>query len=680
MRMIRQGLALALLVTWIGCGGDDTTPVISGNGKSHHTDAGDDDPSEGRGRLDGGSDASISGGGDGSVDPGADAPDPRAPDVMLLAPTPADDPNSDTLITTDTFVAKCKVTRSEHADSHSIDQATVRIEGSFLADPERPDKITVLTAAVKALEDNTFEAEFNLTDVPNGPINFTCSASDTGAPAITGKGIVHTFLDLGPTVEILEPKDGSAHALETKVLVKFRVTKAPVDIADSEATPKDVQLVVSGQTFEAEEDKKDPGLYTVSIDFNDGDKYPMTPTTAEVVVSASNKRTPDAPTRRALSAITLDSDGPKITINSPARESMVGADVLIQISVSDPSGVNLDSLIGTISLADKVYTLKNWKTNKGILSTRLDTRAFGTVGSQFTIVFNVEDMVGNPSETSVILFRDTVKPLVSLDPPPIYEYRIKNADTPDEVTTCSAAFDPVGSIATNDLDVKPESSLYRALVLDGGNYTPGEVYPRKAGVNNNSVTLYAQRYPGTSFLIDTDGDTKCDDVQVELVDNKGKDISPTPLQLYGLSKRGKAPFTHDAVVPNGCETVAADETEPTLCDATEMHRIIPQPGEVANQPAIFAMGQPLNGTTGPCTGDSWEALLNVGEGWRCFAARAEDGVGNVGISKPLRVCFDDNNAANGTPNCDSAIAPTCLDHCTLPDNLDLPPNYPFLER
>jgi hypothetical protein len=54
-----------------------------------------------------------------------------------------------------------------------------------------------------------------------------------------------------------------------------------------------------------------------------------------------------------------------------------------------------------------------------------------------------------------------------------------------------------------------------------------------------------------------------------------------------------------------------------------------------------------------------------------LAGRAEDNIGNVGVSPPIRVCFDDGE---GTPACDpadTASAPTCVDDCTLPDDLPM---------
>jgi hypothetical protein len=51
----------------------------------------------------------------------------------------------------------------------------------------------------------------------------------------------------------------------------------------------------------------------------------------------------------------------------------------------------------------------------------------------------------------------------------------------------------------------------------------------------------------------------------------------------------------------------------------------------------------------------------------CLAARALDAVGNIGISRPLRVCYDDPLTAF-VPACksDDEPPPSCTDGCALP--------------
>jgi hypothetical protein len=68
-----------------------------------------------------------------------------------------------------------------------------------------------------------------------------------------------------------------------------------------------------------------------------------------------------------------------------------------------------------------------------------------------------------------------------------------------------------------------------------------------------------------------------------------------------------------------------------------------------------------------CTGISYEILPVVQrEGWVCLAARAMDKLGNIGVSRPLRVCLDDGISGNGVPNCSTTPPPSCMGDCTAP--------------
>jgi hypothetical protein len=81
-------------------------------------------------------------------------------------------------------------------------------------------------------------------------------------------------------------------------------------------------------------------------------------------------------------------------------------------------------------------------------------------------------------------------------------------------------------------------------------------------------------------------------------------------------------------------------------------------------PAIYAIGV----DDGPaCTGIDWEFGSIAEEGWLCFAARVVDRVGNVGISPPLRLCYDDVEDGLPPPDCvNDPTPPSCTDGCSLP--------------
>jgi hypothetical protein len=54
------------------------------------------------------------------------------------------------------------------------------------------------------------------------------------------------------------------------------------------------------------------------------------------------------------------------------------------------------------------------------------------------------------------------------------------------------------------------------------------------------------------------------------------------------------------------------------------------------------------------------------DGWICLAARVADKLGNVGLSRPLRICYDDDQV-EGVPACATgAPPPSCTTNCTAP--------------
>jgi hypothetical protein len=113
-----------------------------------------------------------------------------------------------------------------------------------------------------------------------------------------------------------------------------------------------------------------------------------------------------------------------------------------------------------------------------------------------------------------------------------------------------------------------------------------------------------------------------------------------------------------------CKLKASD-MPPRLCTAnkSDMWQVIRD--DVTGTDVIYGVGV-SDGLE--CTGVAWEfAGKLVHNGWACFAARAVDNAGNVGISRPLRICVD-NPAFGASPSCatSSETPPSCTDSCTPP--------------
>jgi hypothetical protein len=640
---------LVSILAFSACGGDDSTVEAAPHSESpghsdHDGSAGDTGPDAGPG-SDGGTTGPIENGDAGSGDT-------DGPTIQILEPKGASDPNADTIVTTSKVTVRCKVTRSPSRSAHDVNQSSVAIVAHSGKDG--------LAGVVTAEADDTFTADFNLADFANGPLSFTCTADDVAMPPKTGSATADTFLDLGPEIKLIEPMDMSNHALKDVVNVKFAVKASPMDATDKEATPKNIVLDASGQNIKFTESPSQPGLYTASINFNDKKRFPMAPTTSAVVVSAESSRTPKAATRRERVDINLDAEGPAISVASPMNLSIVRGDVVLTVNVSDPSGIKPDSLTGAINV--DLFPLVDWTGGGSSFSTRFDTRQFGTTLTQLTINIRVSDSVGNESTVAHVLRLDNVPPTISLDPPPIRE--VNGGDSNNQL--CSAKFDPVGTDAVSDLELVSVSSLYRVMVVEDTNHSPGGLLDYVAGVKSSSVVLFAQGDPSIPLLIDTNKDGTCDEINSKDSANTIQ-IPLLPLTVRGSAYYSNMPDLTDAEKNGTYECKAGTATTPpnTLCALTEMTRAIPQPIG-GNPPAIYAFA-PTNGS-GPveaCEGDTWELQPSVGNGWACLAARVEDNIGNVGVSPPIRVCVWDGT---GSAPCDpmNETPPDCTSGCSWP--------------
>lgn len=581
-----------------------------------------------------------------------DAGKSNGPELKFTMPEAAKDPKDDTLITSGLVIVRCRATQRTGS------RAKVASVAITLDKADDNAKAEVQPATTKVGDTDEYEAKFDVSNRPNGVLTFHCVAKDAATMPNSSAITLETLLDLGPKIEVEEPKDQAIYALRTPVVVKFQVTPQPLSDDDEDGAVKSVKLLVSGMEQEITEAEDTPGFYQASIDFNDKTLFMVPPTSAEVLVTASNGRTPTAATRSVKSDVRIDGDGPSITVVTPTSGSIVHGEVLLKVTVTDASGVKPGSLNASLK---NLLEITDWDVMGSSYQHTFDTRAFGYQLSQLTINLAATDVVGNQTDppASVTVRLDNLPPIVDLDPPMLREYRKEGTKI-----YCSALFDPVGDWAVNDLETVEALSIYRALVEDRTNYEPGAIYTYHAGVDQNKVVLYVQPDPTVPLLIDTNDDGTCDEINfVDLPEGK----QPRVETLKALQPRGLAFYPkvlsdapgaclHD--YPGGAEM----PPEP-LCLGTEMTRVVPSPQE--NRPPIIYGFMPTNGSTGECEGGAWGVQKMVGEGWRCLAARAEDTIGNVGISAPLRVCFDDGMGP--PPSCVVAEAPSCTRNCKIID-------------
>lgn len=624
---------------------------------------GGNDGSSGKGGKGGGGSSgnpTLDAGPDATID--AAAPDPLAPQVMFTAPSPAGDPNDDEVVTASSLKVDCKATQSTMPLSAAVDKTMVKIT------LERPDDPSMTIAPmVSALGGDEYEAVFDLSALPNGPLHFHCSARDLASTRHTGSATLDTFLDLGPKISVTQPSH-MIYALKTPVPIEFRVDKSPLNDNDNEADIDHVTLVVAGLTFDAPESKTTPGLHQTSVNFADTTLFKVAPTNAQVVISATNHRSPTAPTRETRLDLVIDSSGPTITINAPLDGSIRRGNVAIDVNVTDPSAVNVSTLVAKVNND----TYKDWTATPPKYVLTFDTRKYPNTLTQLTITVVAEDQVGNEASRSIALKLDNLPPIVSLDPPHIQEWH-----KVDDVLYCSEFFDPVGALAANDLDTVDNTRRYRALVEDqtnapirGPNDPPSHLY--LAGTDRSSVELFMQPDLDLPLLIDTNDDGICDQVNYEALPVAQK---PLRQQLGAVNQAGNAWFLKQPKGSVGCRQ-PTDSTDPVppdqqpkepepICNGTEMERVIP--GRIEGKPpAVYAI-RPTNGGDGECDGEAWPLMTLAREGWNCVAARAQDTIGNIGVSPPLRICFHDPTMTSSVPACvsDKSTPPSCTDGCTI---------------
>jgi hypothetical protein len=588
-----------------------------------------------------------------------DVTEPGAPEIEVTSPQALDDPADGEVIVTSEVDVVCHVEKATLSGAMPVDKSSVTID---MLDAD--GKVVESMAAEPTEATDEYSAHFFLTAIKdNGSVSFRCSARDTSQPAKSASKTIHTFVDKGPTIQVVEPAPKSAHALMGAVRFEFDVTPAPLTGDDPGAEVGDVTLEVKGVPIRVSSNNGE--TYQAFVDFTDQDVFTDIPNgEVQVQITASNVRSPEPAVRTEPYTFVIDGEGPVVTIQSPQNEAVVGGQVQLRFSVLDQlSGVDPDTLV--IELNNKEYHYGEggtWSsTGQGDYVFLFDSvQAEKDSKIQATVTIRATDEVGNMSEgESLILYLDNVPPIVELDPPQVIEVR-ENSTAPSG-QFCSYPFDPVGPLSANDLEVVADVQRMRAMVVDQTNEAAGQNILYFSGQRPDSVYVYLQADPNEPLLVDSDHDGNCD----ELVDSR----NDLPFQhLNGIASQGVAwygPASDDNPLPDGCD-YQGQKAPDALCQpqGSDMSRIVAwRPNNKV--PVIYGIGNLAGGPA--CIGTDWEIGQFVEEGWFCVAARAEDNAGNVGISRPLRLCYDDGN---GDADCDEGLAPECTDGCTIPDRAD----------
>jgi hypothetical protein len=666
MRALLLGLASIGVTSYVlvSCGGEDRAgnlPQSSGGAGSGGAEAGTGATGGKGGSGGGGGTAGIggTGGGDGGVNV------PGAPTVKVISPDAATDPTNDKVIVGAQLEARCTAEKSTLAGALPVDPTTV--------------KIAVLNASQAVVDEfpgtpttnlNEYKASFVLSTVPTGKVSFRCMAGDTSTPPKTGADTLATFVDHGPNIAVTTPADGSAYPLTGVVPFVFKVSPALLATTDPESAVDTVKLTVNGVNITPTPDVSVPGGYKNAIDFNDKTLFPQVPSgSIPVVIEGTNKRTPTAAKALKSYNFTLDGQGPIITIKSPKNQDIIGGKVPLAFSVVDTgSGVDQKTINVELNQVQNLYAATTqWSNTADDYTFTFDSA--NVAGSKVQVTVNVTaiDKAGNKSSgASVLLYLDNQPPVVDLDPGNV---RLSKKGPPD---LCSESFDPLGTYAASDQGKVTPFKHFRAMVWEQTNSVSGQTVFYYAKTEPTSVYLYLQPDgPTVPLLINNDADPECDALNTVV---GGKAIPN--LQLNPVSPAGSAFYPNTGAstapaLPSGYCVLGVEPQPPaTLCtnNASDMNVVVGHT-MAGVEPVVYGIGQ-MTGLE--CTGTGWElssqlAQATQKEGWFCLAAVAKDKVGNTGISRPLRVCYDDPGTSYQPPCWTSSTTPpSCTDGCTPP--------------
>lgn len=662
---IGWGLALGAVVATACGGSSEKTPFVpgeTGTGAKGHAPTGGTAGHSGEGGM--GGDKDSGSGATGDVGSGGDAPvDPGAPIVTITSPKAVSDPNAGGVIIENEVEVRCTVTPADNGKS--VAASTVSLEMLDADGNAVPPGSVPGDPTGRAGE---YGARFTMNDVPdNGRVSFRCTGGDVSSPPRLASDRVDTFVDHGPIITVHEPRPESAHGLKGSVPFAFTVEPSPLAKGDKGAAVGKVQLFVNNVELDSTALHEDNGQYTAEVALSDEALFPTVPN-AEVpfLIRAKNVRSPSAVTREVADSFVVDGEGPIVTIDLPRNGGYVGQSIGIRFHASDAlSQVDVSTIAVTIDNDKQLLygdLVARWDDPKDAnpplgadehIVVFPNTLVQDSI-AQTTITIQAQDYAGNVGESPAwTLYLDDVPPIVDLDPANVRVDRKSSSGV-----ECSESFDPLGA-AVGDLSSSDEYgfALIRAFIWERTNPSPNRIY---SGVDPGTVAFYVLNDTSKALLINNKGDSDpdCDDLDPE---TRGEKIDLVP-----VAPTGSAWFTDDgnkspdpATLP--C-SLKSDPAPPYLCadESSDLRIVVPQ--DIPDRPPAVWARAPIDNVF--CTGRSWEVKPKNVEGWVCIAARAQDKVGNVGISRPIRVCYDNPETAE-KPDC-TGEPPSCTDGCALP--------------
>jgi hypothetical protein len=477
------------------------------------------------------------------------------------------------------------------------------------------------------------------TDTPVDISKLESGVYDLEATASTIGGVMAkaktTFqIDAGPVIRIDSPGENKYYRESTTL---------NVTITDAFFGPiKSVTMLLGQQTLTfSGPSGPSNSQYSGTIQFNafnpplEGDQL--------LTVRATNQKGTEAVARRKFVS---DNKGPTITETVPKTGALIGRVITISAQVDDPAGVLDSSVVAVIAHGDKMFEVKLEPPAAGSMGPVTYTALFDTarlpVNALFpSISFRASDIPGNQSSVGYLVSLDNTPPLADLDPPT----KLKLIRTVNDVDECSWPFDPLGDDAVNDLETVNQLFDVRARIEDQGNsplYGDTDFTPI-GGIDDTRVQLLVLDDTTKALVVDTDGDGKCDAVNPLLTPTTTpmSDNDALLVNLLPIAPAGDANF-YDPNQVNGvpglCAAGSATKAPGPLCGTTPLTTALHYASTV--QAATYGI-PPVTNDKLQCVGRQFDALGNhVKDGWICLAVAVADTLGNLQVSRPIRVCVD----------------------------------------
>ncbi|MBK8480293.1 MAG: hypothetical protein IPL40_03820 [Proteobacteria bacterium] len=465
--------------------------------------------------------------------------------------------------------------------------------------------------------------------------------------------------DPGPIVLFLAPSEGARfpRSVSVQLVVADRV----------EVTAFETRIGTQPLTLATTASTADRTVYVGQVQFDDP-MFPV-PLSGQQVLTASATNANGARTI-VKRTFFVDDEGPSISIRSQQAGQLIGRVIDLAAEVSDPAGVQAASVRCVIGneLQKREVTLEPDPTNPAIYRGQFDTRNLTLQMLWPVLSFRAVDRLGNESHREIEVALDDRQPILSLDPAEDFRALREKDDT----IQCSLPFDPVGRDAADDLDAVPQVTELRARIEDRGNGVPGAQIVPIGTVDPATVRLFVlPGAVGKPIVVDTDGDGFCDAINPAVVPLGSR---PDPGQavavdLAPIPGSGIADFTPhlNPPLPTGLGCVNGDEAKSprSLCDTTpaSMSSIITYSTKL---PAIWTIPPVRPSDDDYCVGIGFDFRANeIPAGWACIAAEARDELGNLGVSRPIRVAVEYGTSrflpgpapatAGAAPNCTGTL-------------------------